>query len=206
MPRKSTKPGNRNRWADHYTRQARKDNYPARSVYKLQEIQKRYRLLRAGSRVLDLGSAPGSWLKYTAEIVGPKGYVLGLDLKPLKIALPPSAHMIVADIFDLSGEAVELLRPGYHCVISDMAPATTGHRDVDAARSLNLCESALAVAREYLLPGGGFVCKIFQGPDSATFIESVKQRFDRCHIYKPQSSRKASREIFVIGKGKRQEA
>jgi 23S rRNA (uridine2552-2'-O)-methyltransferase len=87
-----------------------------------------------------------------------------------------------------------------------MAPATTGHRDVDAARSLNLCESALAVAREYLLPGGGFVCKIFQGPDSATFIESVKQPFDRCHIYKPQSSRKASREIFVIGKGKRQEA
>jgi 23S rRNA (uridine2552-2'-O)-methyltransferase len=206
MPRKTTKPGSRNRWADHYTRQARKDNYPARSVYKLQEIQKRHRLLRAGSRVLDLGCAPGSWLKYAAEIVGPKGYVLGLDLKPIKMALPANAQMMVADIFDLPGDVIELLRPGYHCVISDMAPATTGHRDVDAARSLNLCESALAVAQDYLRPGGGWVCKIFQGPDSATFIERVKQQFDRCHIYKPQSSRKASREIFVIGKGKKQEA
>ena len=163
-------------------------------------------MLRAGSRVLDLGCAPGSWLKYAAEIVGPKGYVLGLDLKPVKMALPSNAQMMVADIFDLPKDVVELLRQSYHCVISDMAPATTGHRDVDAVRSLNLCESALAIAREYLLPGGGFICKIFQGPDSATFIESVKQPFDRCHIYKPQSSRKASREIFVIGKGKRQEA
>ena len=206
MPRKTTKPGSRNRWADHYTRQARKDNYPARSVYKLQEIQKRYRLLRAGSRVLDLGCAPGSWLKYAAEIVGPKGSVLGVDLKPVNMTLPRNAQTIVADIFDLSGDVIELLRQGYHCVISDMAPATTGHRDVDAARSLNLCERALAVAQDYLLPGGGLVCKIFQGPDSATFSERVKQQFDRCHIYKPQSSRKASREIFVIGKGKKQEA
>jgi len=206
MPRKATRPGSRNRWADHYTRQARKDNYPARSVYKLQEIQKRHRLIRSGSRVLDLGCAPGSWLKYAAEIAGPKGNVLGLDVKPVKLALPHNAQAVVADIFDLPGDVTEMLSRGFHCVISDMAPATTGHRDVDAARSLNLCESAWAVARDYLLPGGGFVCKIFQGPDSADFIETLKPWFNRCHIYKPQSSRKASREIFVIGKGKTQEA
>ena len=206
MPRKTTKPGARNRWEDHYTRQARKDNYPARSVYKLQEMQKRYRLLRPGSRVLDLGCAPGSWLKYAAQAVGPKGSVLGLDLKPVPMALPDNTRVIVADIFDLPGDVVDLLGPKFHCVLSDMAPSTTGHRDVDAARSLNLCESALAVAREYLLEGGVFVCKIFQGPDSAAFIESVKQAFQQCHIYKPQSSRRASREIFIIGKGKKQEA
>ena len=206
MPRKTTRPGGRNPWADHYTRQARKENYPARSVYKLQEIQKRYRLLRPGSRVLDLGCAPGSWLKYAAQAVGPQGSVLGLDLKPVNMVLPGNAHVVVGDISDLPSEVVEMLNRGFHCVLSDMAPATTGHRDVDAARSLNLCESALAVAQEYLLPGGGFVCKIFQGPDSTAFIEDVKQQFQRCHIYKPQSSRKASREIFVIGKGKQQEA
>ena len=206
MPRKTTRPDSRNRWADHYTRQARKDNYPARSVYKLQEIQKRYRLLDPGCRVLDLGCAPGSWLKYAAQVVGPKGSILGLDLKPVKMALPGNAQVVVGDIFDLPGEIEEMLNRGFHCVLSDMAPATTGHRDVDAARSLNLCESALVMARKYLLPGGGFVCKIFQGPDSATFSENVKQHFQRCHIYKPQSSRKASREIFIIGKGKKQEA
>jgi 23S rRNA (uridine2552-2'-O)-methyltransferase len=206
MPRKTTKSGGRNRWADHYTRQARKDNYPARSVYKLQEIQKRHRLLQPGSRVLDLGCAPGSWLKYAAQVVGPQGSVVGLDLKAVNMPLPGNAHVVVADIFDLPSQIEETLNRGFHCVLSDMAPATTGHRDVDAARSLNLCESALAVAREYLLPGGGFVCKIFQGPDSAAFSENVKQQFQRCHIYKPQSSRKASREIFIIGKGKKQEA
>ena len=131
---------------------------------------------------------------------------MGLDLKAVEIALPGNARVVVGDIFDLPGDVVEMLKHKFHCVISDMAPATTGHRDVDAARSLNLCESALAVARDYLLPGGGFVCKIFQGPDSTAFVDSVKQQFQQCHIYKPQSSRKASREIFIIGKGKKQEA
>jgi 23S rRNA (uridine2552-2'-O)-methyltransferase len=145
-------------------------------------------------------------LKYAAQVVGPQGSVVGLDLKAVNMPLPGNAHVVVADIFDLPSQIEETLNRGFHCVLSDMAPATTGHRDVDAARSLNLCESALAVAREYLLPGGGFVCKIFQGPDSAAFSENVKQQFQRCHIYKPQSSRKASREIFIIGKGKKQEA
>jgi len=206
MPRKITKSSARNRWEDHYTRKARKDNYPARSVYKLQEIQKRYRLLRPGNRILDLGCAPGSWLKYAAEVVGPQGYVLGLDLKPVKMPRPNNTEVAVADIFDLPDPVLAILDRGFHCVISDMAPATTGHRDVDAARSLNLCESALAVAQARLLDGGCFVCKIFQGPDSAAFIEKVKHPFSSCHIYKPQSSRKASREIFVIGMGKKQEA
>lgn len=206
MARKQPPTGSRNRWEDHYTRQARKDNYPARSVYKLQEMHKRYRLILPGQRILDLGCAPGSWLKYAAEITGPRGYVLGLDLKAVELKLPDQAQSVVADIFDLDGTATALLHPGFHTILSDMAPATSGHRDVDAARSFHLCERALEMAREYLLDGGRFVCKIFQGPDSAAFVESVKHHFSRCHIYKPQSSRKASREIFVIGKGKKQEA
>jgi 23S rRNA (uridine2552-2'-O)-methyltransferase len=169
-------------------------------------MQKRYRLIHPGHRVLDLGCAPGSWLKYAAQITGPRGFVLGLDLKPVKLELPEHTQVIVADIFDVSDDVNQMLRRKFHCILSDMAPATTGHKDVDAARSLNLCESALEMARQYLMDGGRFVCKVFQGPDSPAFIDSVKQHFTRCHIYKPQSSRKASREIFVIGKGKKQEA
>jgi 23S rRNA (uridine2552-2'-O)-methyltransferase len=206
MPRKRSQAGPRNQWEDHYTRQARKDNYPARSVYKLQEMQKRYRLITPGSRILDLGCAPGSWLKYAAQLTGPRGFVLGLDLKAVELKLPAHAQCVIADIFELDQAVTDLLHPGFHAILSDMAPSTTGHRDVDAARSYNLCERALDLAREYLVDGGRFVSKIFQGPDSAAFIESVKRRFNRCHIYKPQSSRKASREIFVIGKGKTQEA
>ena len=206
MARKISKPNSRNRWEDHYTRKARKENFPARSVYKLQEIQKRYRLIHPGNRVLDLGCAPGSWLKYAAQITGPRGYVLGLDLKPINLKLPGHAQAIVADIFDLSDDVTQMLQRRFHCILSDMAPATTGHRDVDAARSVTLCESALDMARNYLKDGGRLVCKIFQGPDSPTFIDQIKHDFTRCHIYKPQSSRKASREIFVIGKGKKQEA
>lgn len=206
MPRKPARAAGRNRWADHYTRRARKDNYAARSVYKLQEIQKRYRLLQAGDRVLDLGCAPGSWLQYAAKVVGPRGYVLGLDLKAVHLELPEHVHCLTADIFELDDRVRDRLRPGFQVVLSDMAPATTGRKDVDAARSLHLCERALALARDHLTGGGRFVCKVFQGPDSPEFIETVKQQFTRCHIYKPQSSRKASREIFVIGKGKKQEA
>lgn len=206
MPRKPPKAHTRNRWADHYTHRARQDRYAARSVYKLQEIQKRHRLLQPGNRVLDLGCAPGSWLQYAAQVVGPQGYVLGLDLKEVKLTLPRQVHCRVADIFDLDEGTGEMLQIGFHVLLSDMAPATTGHRDVDAARSLRLCERALDVARAHLTVGGRFVCKIFQGPDSPAFIESVKLQFARLHIYKPQSSRKASREIFVIGKGNQQEA
>ena len=206
MSRKKSKSNARNRWEDHYTRKARKDNFPARSVYKLQEMQKRYRLIHPGNRVLDLGCAPGSWLKYTAQIIGPRGLALGLDLKPVKLELPKHAQVIVADLFGLNDDVKAMLSRKFHCILSDMAPATTGHKDVDAARSLNLCESALDLAQQYLMNGGRFVCKIFQGPDSPAFIESIKHNFTKCHIYKPQSSRKESREIFVIGKGKKQEA
>lgn len=194
-----------NRWADHYTRKAQKENFPARSVYKLQEIQRRYRVIRQGDRVLDLGCAPGSWVKYAAALTGPTGAVLGVDLTPVTIDLPAHAATLVADVNELDAIASHL-QQGFTVVLSDMAPATTGQRGVDAARSLGLCQAALEVARQYLTPGGHFVCKIFQGPDFKAFSDQVRAAFKNLQIYKPQSSRKASREIFIIGIGKQQEA
>ena len=187
-------------WQDHYTRQAKKDRFPARSVYKLQEIQQKHQLIKKGYKVLDLGCAPGSWLLYAAKITGDRGRVVGIDLKPVTGQVPAHAEIIAADVFTLD---IKSLNTGFNVVLSDMAPATTGHKDVDAARSYNLCETALGIAQSVLLPGGSFVCKIFQGPDFKEFTDIVKADFKELKIFKPHSSRKASKEIFVIGKGKK---
>ena len=193
----------KNRWADHYSRQAKKDRYPARSVYKLKEIQSRYRLIRPGDKVLDLGCSPGSWLLYAAEIAGEKGKVIGIDLIPVTIGLPPQASVHVGDVRALEDSLLEKLGQNFNTVISDMAPSTTGIKGVDETRSLDLCTAALAVARRFLAPGGTFLCKIFQGADFDAFSRRVKKNFSKQKIFKPQSSRKASREIYMIGTGKK---
>lgn len=185
-------------WQDHYSRQAKKDRFPARSVYKLVEIQKKHRLIKKGDRVLDLGCAPGAWLLYTAKLTGPQGRVYGVDLKPVSIQRPSHTKIITADVFTLD---IGSLEKGFNVVLSDMAPATTGHKIVDAARSYNLCETALNIAQSILLPGGFFVCKIFQGPDFNLFLDAARAGFKRLKVFKPQSSRKASKEIYVIGLG-----
>ena len=185
-------------WQDHYTRQAKKENFPARSVYKLQEIQQKHRLIKKGDKILDLGCSPGSWLQYAAKLTGDKGRVIGIDLKPAKIQAAPNIEIITGDVFELDTGS---LGSDFNVVMSDMAPATTGHKAVDAARSAGLCEAALEIARSVLRPGGAFVCKIFQGPDFNQFVDSVRASFDKQKVFKPKSSRKASKEIFVIGIG-----
>ena len=195
MKRKTGKP---NPWQDHYSRRAKKDRYPARSVYKLEEIQQKHRLIHKGDKILDLGCSPGSWLLYAAKLTGDRGRVIGIDLKPVKIQAAPNIEIITGDVFALD---TGVLGSDFNVVMSDMAPATTGHKAVDAARSAGLCEAALAIAQRVLLPGGSFVCKIFQGPDFNQFVNSVRAGFDKQKIFKPRSSRKASKEIFVIGLG-----
>ena len=193
----------RNRWADHYTRQAKKENFAARSVYKLQEIQKKHHILKPGDRILDLGCAPGSWLQFASRSVGPDGRLVGIDLKPVTVALPDNAMVITGDVADLERHLAQLEMTRFDVVLSDMAPATTGNRHADEARSVGLCEAALAVADEVLVTGGSFVCKIFQGGDYKAFTDAVKQRYNRQTATRPQSTRKASREVFVIGLGKK---
>jgi 23S rRNA (uridine2552-2'-O)-methyltransferase len=191
-----------NPWRDHYARRAQKENYAARSVYKLEEIQKKHAIIKKGNRVLDLGCSPGSWLQFAVQQTGAGGRVVGVDLNPVSARLPENVTTIQADINDLIESRDPALGAGYHVVLSDMAPSTTGNKHADAVRSFVLCETALDVALWLLLPGGHFVCKIFQGEDFKAFCDRVKARFGRMHIFKPQSSRKGSREIFIIGLGK----
>lgn len=193
----------KNKWQDHYTRRAQKENYAARSVYKLAEIQKKHRIIKKRDSVLDLGCAPGSWLQFAAEQTGDKGKVVGVDLKPVTIRLPDHVHAVVGDIDELFQDAHPALGTGFSVVLSDMAPATTGNKHADSARSFVLCETALAVALNALRPGGHFVCKIFQGEDFKAFCDNVKKQFNKMLRFKPQSSRKGSKEIFVIGLGKK---
>lgn len=192
-----------NKWEDHYSRLAKKENYPARSVYKLQEIQSRYKLIKKGGRVLDLGCYPGSWTVYASSLVGEKGIVVGIDLKKLETNIPSNVIAYQADILDMDDKILLSAGKDFDVVISDMAPATTGSKNVDAARSYDLCIAALDIANNVLLHNGSFLCKIFQGEDFNNFLEMVKAAFNTYKIFKPQSSRKSSKEIYIIGLGKK---
>ena len=200
--KKKVKKNIKNKWADSLTLQAKKENYPARSVYKLKEIQAKFKILKRGDSVMDLGCSPGSWLLYAALCVGPRGEVLGIDLKKIDIKLPENVSSFTGDILDTPREFNDFAAKGCNVVLSDMAPSTTGRKDVDAARSFELCETALNCALKFLKPGGGFVCKIFQGSEFKKFEKRVKLEFQVSKIFKPDSCRKASKEIYIIGKNK----
>jgi 23S rRNA (uridine2552-2'-O)-methyltransferase len=191
------------RWADHYSERAKKERYPARSVFKLKEAQKKFRLIKKGDRILDLGCSPGSWVLYAAELTGKRGRVLGIDLEAIRIQIPPQAESLKADILTIDRAWVDKQKLGnrFNVVLSDMAPATTGNKALDAARSFQLCQAALGIAEMVLKPGGTFLCKIFQGEEFKEFSDIVRNRFERHKIFKPRSSRKESKEIFVVGLG-----
>jgi 23S rRNA (uridine2552-2'-O)-methyltransferase len=198
-----TRSANKNgKWNDHYSRKAKKERFPARSIYKLEEMQQKYNLIKKGDRILDLGCSPGSWLLFAAKLTGNKGHVAGVDLKPVTINIPTHVTIYTGDIFSFDSFS-ESIGKEFNVVMSDMAPSTTGIKNVDSARSFNLCQTALEIAQNVLLPGGSFACKIFQGEDFKQFSDAVKSCFANCNIFKPKSSRKASKEIYIIAKGKK---
>jgi len=180
---------------DFYTQKARKENYKARSVYKLLEIDEKFQVLRKGMKVLDLGCAPGSWTQFAVEKTGMSGKVVGIDIQECSVA---GAEIIVGDINTID---IKDLGKNYDVVISDMAPATSGNNFVDAQKSLELSQIAFNMAEKVLKKNGSFVCKIFQGEDLDEFFRSLKSHFTTLKRFKPKSSRDVSFEIFIIGKG-----
>ncbi len=184
---------------DHYFHRAKKEHFLARAVYKLEEIQGRYRLIKRGNRVLDLGASPGSWLQFTTEIVGPKGLVVGVDINAISHPFPGNVVILRRDIFEpgFPEELVSRYAP-FDVVLSDMAPATSGIRVADSARSAILFEQALHVAGLTLKPEGNFLAKIFQGSDFHDLLVRVKSLFDRVKVVKPAASRKQSKEVYIL--------
>ncbi len=187
---------------DYYARKAKKEKYPARSVYKLEEVQQKYKFLRRGDSVLDLGCYPGSWSLYASEVVGEKGIVVGVDLQQATGTPRPGGaaiHWLQQDILEPELlAAVRKFRPAFKALISDLAPRTTGNRWADAQKSLILVRHTLALAEELLLPGGHYICKVFQGEDFPEFVQEVKSRFAMAKVLKPKSSRIESREVFLL--------
>ncbi|MBQ7608343.1 MAG: RlmE family RNA methyltransferase [Desulfovibrionaceae bacterium] len=190
-------------YRDHYFLKAKRENYPARSVYKLQELDAKFHLLKSGQAVLDLGAAPGSWSLYAAQKIGANGLVLACDLKPITISLPGQIAFFTEDVFERSPAFEETLRAKgpFDLVMSDMAPATTGSVFTDQARSFALAEEAFHVAEEYLKENGNFVVKIFMGPDMQSLIAAMRTAFSAVKTFKPKSSRSESKETFITGLG-----
>ena len=185
---------------DHYFKMAKKDGFLARSAYKLTEIQKKYKVIRSGDKVLDLGCAPGSWSQVSLQLVGAKGLVEGFDLKPITLTAP-NGRFFVRDVFELQPE--ELLGFPYDVVISDMAPNTTGIVFTDQARSEDLCRKVLELCEKLLKPGGNMAMKFFQGGGAKVLEMLVRKQFKEVKHLKPLATRKESKEIFIIGLGRK---
>ena len=194
---------------DYYFKKAKKEKYPARSVYKLEEAQNKYRFLKNGSTVLDLGCQPGSWSIFAAKTVGPKGVVVGVDLqegKKLSIAKAANIVWLCDDIMaDDIVDKIQDIRKNFRTILSDIAPRTSGNKWVDQQQSLKLARRVLDLAGKLLESGGNIYVKIFEGEDFKEFVDSVRKSFKTVKIVKPKSSRSESREVFILGMGYRQE-
>lgn len=186
---------------DFYFKKAKEENYPARSVYKLKEIDDKYQIIKRGDIVLDLGCAPGSWSLYLSRKVGSRGEVIGIDLRKVEIERNENLKLIQGDIKDYQ----ELIQDEkiFDVIVSDMAPDTTGIHSLDVGKSLELVNIALEIVRNNLRNGGSFVCKIFEGEGTEDFLRRVKLLFSFVKQFRPNAVRKHSREFYLIAKNKK---
>lgn len=189
---------------DPYVQRAQKDGYRARAAYKLLEINEKDKLIKSGTLLADLGSAPGSWSQVAAKLVGSSGQVFALDILPMERI--DGVHFIQGDFREdevlrqfenlLSNRPLDL-------VICDMAPNMSGNAVTDQARSYYLCELALDFARNHLKTGGSFLVKVFQGAGYQEYLAEMRSLFQTVQTRKPDASRNRSSEIYLLGKNKR---
>lgn len=188
---------------DHYFLKAKHEGLRARSAFKIDEIAKRFAIFKKGQAVLDLGAAPGGFLQIIADLVGPKGSVLGIDLAEIRPLGRPGVRTVVMDVLRDDFDAqIDALHPGtLDVVVSDLAPKTTGVRTTDEARSLNLAGQALRTSIRKGVPGTHFVAKLFMGGDFQQFRDEVRQSFGDVKVVRPEATRGASVEVYLVGLG-----
>lgn len=189
---------------DQYVLEAQRLGYRSRAVFKLQQLDEKYALLKPGMRVVDLGAAPGGWSQYAGQRLGSKGQVIANDILPMDAL--EGVTFIQGDFQEesvmqqilaaLQGQPVDL-------VISDMAPNISGVASVDQARSMYLLELALDMALKVLPAGGVFLCKLFQGEGSDAFIADLKREFGKVLVRKPEASRSRSREVYALARDRK---
>jgi 23S rRNA (uridine2552-2'-O)-methyltransferase len=203
--------------ADYWQQKARKEGYPARSVYKLKEIEEKFAIFKpvrldggsASIRILDIGAAPGSWSLYVLRKFGARGFLAAADLSPLSREFDKGLFdngnffFVQGDITTAPVREALFEKGPYSTIISDAAPSTTGNHTVDAARSLGLAEEVITYAESILADGGSLALKVFQGGDSAALLKRMKLLFETAKSFKPQACRGESVETYYIGLNKR---
>jgi 23S rRNA (uridine2552-2'-O)-methyltransferase len=187
---------------DSYYKKAKQEGYRSRAAYKLLELQQRFRLMKPGDLVVDLGAAPGGWLQVAAKCVGQNGKVIGIDLQPIDALRESNIISIQGDIVspEIPKKIEAIVHGKVHCVLSDLAPRLSGIRDADAARCLELNRAALAVAITLLRPGGVFLAKSFINQELHTFTLELKEHFHSVQRTRPEATRQGSSEFYFLGK------
>lgn len=188
---------------DHYYKKAKSENYLARSIYKLEELDKKFKLLKAGDNVLDLGYYPGSWIQYASKKVGKNGFVVGIDIQEVnqKVQSLENVKVFEKDIFSVNNLADLEVEKAFDSVVSDMAPKTSGIKLNDQMRSLELVEKVIDFLPIALKNSGNFTIKVFESQDAQTFLKKQKKLFKEIHFFRPKSTRSVSKEYFFVGKG-----
>lgn len=186
---------------EHYYKEAKRVGYRARSAFKLEQIQDKFRIIKKGDVVVDLGAAPGGWSQVAKELVGDQGTVLGIDLS--RIRPIPGVTFLQGDLTEDS--TIEKIKQiigdqKVDTVLSDMSPNISGNYSVDQARSVYLCEHALKLAELLLKTGGNFICKVFEGEDLQDFIKKADKIFKTVKQFSPPASRKSSSETYIIAR------
>lgn len=191
---------------DPYVKAAKEQGYRSRAAFKLKELNTKFSLLKPGMRIVDLGCAPGGWTQVCVQALSPHKHpnskIVGIDLQEVSPAID-GATLLQGDFLDtaLQTQLLQLLNGSADGVLSDMAPASTGHEQTDHLRIIGLAETALSFALNVLAPGGFFVAKVLQGGTEKGLLDTLKIHFEKVHHAKPPSSRKDSRELFVVAKG-----
>ncbi len=181
---------------DHYYKEAKKQGYRARSAFKLIQINNRYHIFKKGNVIVDLGASPGGW----SQVASKYGKVIAIDIK--KMIPIEGVEFIEGDITDENTiSKIKEIASEVDVLLSDAPPSLSGKYEMDQARSVLLCENAFKIARELLKKNGNFVCKIFEGSDFKEFLEEIKKCFNIVKLHRPQATRKASSEIYIVAKG-----
>jgi 23S rRNA (uridine2552-2'-O)-methyltransferase len=189
---------------DYYYRKAKQEKYRSRAAFKLKQLNKKFKIVKKGDVVLDMGAAPGGWMQVLREIVGDKGLVLGVDLNDIRPIKSENVRAIKGDFTkaEVAREIKGIIQRA-DAVVSDASPDISGVWDIDHFRSVELSRNALLIARDVLKPGGNFLIKVFQGAETEEFFREVKDAFGYAKRTKPKASRDTSAEIYIVGKGLR---
>jgi 23S rRNA (uridine2552-2'-O)-methyltransferase len=187
--------------SDPYVARAKREGVRSRAAYKLAEIDDKFRFLKPGARVVDLGAAPGGWSEIAARRIGESGRVIALDILEMKPI--PGVDFLQLDFLDSAAPArlKDMLGGKVDVVLSDMAANATGHRKTDHLRIMALAEAAVAFAREVLAKGGTFVCKVLQGGTEAVLLAELKREYETVKHVKPPASRSDSAELYLLARG-----